>query len=40
MQQWVSDHVVLLSVLSGLTFVLGLVGAVVVAVVLPEDYFI
>lgn len=40
MQQWVSDHVVLLSVISGLTFIAGLVGAVAVAVVLPENYFV
>jgi hypothetical protein len=39
MQQWLSDHVVLLSVLSGLTFVAGLAGAVAVAVILPENYF-
>src|SRR3954447_27047667 len=40
MQEWVSDHFVLLSVISGITVVLGLVGAVVVAVALPEDYFV
>ena len=40
MKHWVTDHVVLLSVISGLTVVAGLVGAVVVAVVLPEDYFV
>jgi hypothetical protein len=40
MQHWVMDHVVLVSVMSGLAFVAGLVTAVGVAVVLPENYFV
>src|SRR5579859_797139 len=40
MQRWVVDHFVLLSDLSGVTVVAGLVGAVVVAVALPEDFFV
>ena len=40
MQHWVMDHVVLVSVMSGLAFVAGLVAAVGVAVVLPENYFV
>ena len=40
MRQWLSDHFLLLSVISGLTFVAGLIGAVSVAVALPADYFV
>jgi hypothetical protein len=40
MQQWVSDHVVLLSIVSGVTVLVGIIGAVTVAVLLPDDYFV
>jgi hypothetical protein len=39
MRVWLSQHFVLLSIVSIATFAAGIVGAVIVAVLLPEDYF-